>query len=297
MNITPSELQKLLGSANPPVVIDVLTPEAHAEEHVEGSENFCVYESAFLSKIGARFPNNSASLVVYGAGATTREAELAEGKLLAAGFTRVQSIAGGLDAWKQSGGRIFAGPQIPLPAQTASLEVDTAQSVIFWTGQNLFNHHTGTIRPASGSIEIKEGVFVSGKVTLDMNSVACTDIADPAMAAMLVGHLQSEDFFAVDRFPAAEFLFHKITPLPVSRPGIPNFEVAGSLTLRGITRDMAFPASIARKQDGSFSAQAFLEIDRTDWGVLYGSSKFFARLSEHVVNDHIHLHLKIATKA
>jgi polyisoprenoid-binding protein YceI len=297
MNISSSDLQKLLCSANPPVVLDVLSPEAHAEEHIEGSESFCVYESAFLSKIGGRFPDKVTSLVVYGAGPTTREADLALEKLLAAGFTRVQVLHGGLEAWKRAGGQIIGGPQVPRLSQTARLEVDAAHSVIFWTGQNLFNHHTGTIRPASGSIEIKDGVFVSGKVTLDMNSIGCTDIADPAMSAMLVGHLRSEDFFAVDRFPTAEFLFNSIAPLAAARPGIPNFEVAGSLTLRGVTKDVSFPASIARKQDGSFSAQAFLDIDRTDWGVLYGSSKFFAKLSEHVVNDHIHLHLKIATSA
>jgi polyisoprenoid-binding protein YceI len=297
MNLAPSELQNLLNSANPPIVIDVLTPEAHAEVHLEGSENFCVYESAFLSKVIARFPEKNTPIVVYGAGAATREADAALEKLLSAGFTRVQVLAGGLEALKQAGLNVVTVPLVNPPPQSGNLAVDTAQSVIFWTGQNLFNHHTGTLRITSGSLEIKDGAFVSGRITLDMNSIGCTDIADSAMAAMLVHHLRDEDFFAVDRFPTAEFLFHKIEPLPASRPGIPNFGVSGSLTLRGVTKDIAFPASIARKHDGTFAAQAFLEIDRTDWGVLYGSSKFFARLSEHVVHDHIHLHLKISTMA
>ena len=297
MNLTSSEFQNLLDSANPPIVIDVLTAEAHAEEHLEGSENFCVYESAFVSKMTERFPDKKTPIVVYGAGAATREADVAVEKLLSAGFSRVQALAGGIDAWKKSDGRVVTGLMDAPPPHTGSLRVDAEQSVVFWTGQNLFNHHTGTLRALSGRIEIKDDVFVSGQMTLDMNSIACTDIADPTMAAMLVRHLRDEDFFAVDRFPTAEFVFQTIELLTESRPGIPNFSVAGSLTLRGVTKTIAFPASIARKHDGTFAAQAFLEIDRTDWGVLYGSSKFFARLSEHLVNDHIHLHLKIVARA
>jgi len=41
------------------------------------------------------------------------------------------------------------------------------------------------------------------------------------------------------------------------------------------------------------TAQAWLEIDRTRWGVNYGSGRLFAWLGKHVVNDHIGLHLKI----
>jgi hypothetical protein len=41
------------------------------------------------------------------------------------------------------------------------------------------------------------------------------------------------------------------------------------------------------RSDGTYAAQAFITIDRTEWGVLYGSSRFFARLGDHVVNDHL----------
>ena len=38
-----------------------------------------------------------------------------------------------------------------------------------------------------------------------------------------------------------------------------------------------------------------IDLDRTQWGSIYGSGKFFARLGQHVVNDLIHLHLKVTT--
>ena len=65
--------------------------------------------------------------------------------------------------------------------------------------------------------------------------------------------------------------------------------------MRGIARPVSFPAVIARKSDGTYAAQAQITIDRTEWRVLYGSSRFFARLGNHVVNDHLHLHLKVFT--
>jgi hypothetical protein len=44
------------------------------------------------------------------------------------------------------------------------------------------------------------------------------------------------------------------------------------------------------------SIQAQLDIDRTLWGAVYGSSKFFGRLGQHLVNDVVHLFLKMVTK-
>jgi hypothetical protein len=50
---------------------------------------------------------------------------------------------------------------------------------------------------------------------------------------------------------------------------------------------------IAMKPEGIVVAQAEVSIDRTRWGVVYGSGKFFARLAHHVVNDEVQLHLKL----
>jgi polyisoprenoid-binding protein YceI len=129
-----------------------------------------------------------------------------------------------------------------------------------------------------------------------MTSLGCFDLTDSALNRALLGHLQSEDFFAVDRFPTAEFVFERVDPLPDATPGSPNYRVAGSLTLRGITAPVDFSAVIGPRPEGGQIAQAQLDIDRTRWGVLYGSGRFFARLGGHLVNDLVHLQLKISTK-
>ena len=41
------------------------------------------------------------------------------------------------------------------------------------------------------------------------------------------------------------------------------------------------------------TAQAQLDLDRTVFGSIYGSGRFFRFLGQHVVNDHVHLHVKL----
>ena len=75
--------------------------------------------------------------------------------------------------------------------------------------------------------------------------------------------------------------------------GIPNYWVKGSFTLRGVTRPLEFPLVIAADDAGRLTGQAQIELDRTEFGSIYGSGKFFRFLGMHVVNDHVQLHLKI----
>jgi rhodanese-related sulfurtransferase/polyisoprenoid-binding protein YceI len=301
MNTAPSisiaDLQKLLRNDPSLVIVDVLPADAFREAHLPGAENFCVYETGFISKVAAAHPDLPRPIVVYGAGGGTLEAEVAVEKLKKAGFQSVRLLEGGLSSWRAAGAPVECGPVDKVPEETGFLPFDTERSLVFWTGRNLFNHHTGTIRVSGGGIELRNGAPVRSSVQLDMNSLACTDLADPALNAMLIAHLRHDDFFAVPRFPHAEFVLSASDQIPGSRAGIPNFQLTGELTMRGVTRPLSFPAVIARKSDGAYAAQALIAIDRTEWGVLYGSSRFFARLGEHVVNDPIHLHLKVFTRA
>ena len=52
-------------------------------------------------------------------------------------------------------------------------------------------------------------------------------------------------------------------------------------------------AVIAAADDDHLTGQAQFEIDRTAFGSQYGSGRLFAFLGRHVVNDHVHLHVKL----
>jgi polyisoprenoid-binding protein YceI len=129
-----------------------------------------------------------------------------------------------------------------------------------------------------------------------MTSLRCTDIPDPAMNAHLIAHLKSDDFFSVERYPQAELQIREVNYRSNVRLDQPNYQIKGDFTLRGVTKPIDFATVVARKSDGSFTAQALLDLDRTLWGANYGSAKFFGRLGQHIVNDEFHLQFKVVTK-
>lgn len=283
-------------SAIPFLIIDVLTPESYAAEHVPGSVNICVYETAFVDKVRAAFPDLASVLTVYGLDHHTREAELAVAKLQSAGYTHVSVLPGGLEGWKARGGEVESTPrENPTPATDGTFPVNTEASAIYWTGRNLFNFHTGSLRLSDGSVHIDGGHLRSGHFTIDMHSLQCADLADAGYNAMLIAHLKHSDFFLADENPVARFAITGAIPHDQATPGVPNYTIRGELTLRGVTLPLEFPAVIAQSPDGTYTAQATLEFDRTLWGAEYGSGKLFARLGQHVVNDFVQLQLKVVT--
>ncbi|MBV8279726.1 MAG: YceI family protein [Verrucomicrobia bacterium] len=279
----------------PSPLIDVLSAESFAIEHLPGSVNICVYETAFIDKIRAAFPDPNTAFTVYGLSDSTLEAGVALTKLGAAGYVRVAALPGGLEGWKASGGKIEqrAAPELP----SGQFEVDQEASLVEWTGRNLFNRHAGTVKLGPGQILITEDRLTGGRLTVDMTSLRCTDIPDPTMNAHLIAHLKSDDFFSVERYPRAELEIREVNYRSNVRLDEPNYQIKGDFTLRGATKPIVFAAVVARKSDGSFTAQASLDLDRTLWGANYGSAKYFGRLGQHVVNDEFHLQFKVVTES
>jgi rhodanese-related sulfurtransferase len=282
--------------ANPDeVLIDVLSPESFGSEHVPGAVNFCVYETAFIDKVKEAFPDTATVIKVCGYCDDTREAAIAAERLDAAGYHAVTVMPGGLKGWKD-GGKDIEGEGVGTASVSGRREVDAEASFINWTGRNLFNFHTGSLKLKDGHVELRDGLLIGGDIRIDMESLACSDLTDSKMNRMLIDHLRSDDFFSVADHPVAAFGIVSAEPIVDSTSGTPTHRISGDLTLRGKTSRISFDALVAAKEDGSFTAQAMPEIDRTVFGSIYGSGKFFARLGQHVVNDFIHLHLKVVTK-
>ena len=99
----------------------------------------------------------------------------------------------------------------------------------------------------------------------------------------------------MEKFPTARFELSKITEIQNAAPGTPNCEVSGVLTLKDVTKEIAFHTILASMADGSLAADAHVCFDRTQWNVVYGSGKFFQKLGKHLVNDVVTLVLKLAT--
>jgi Uncharacterized conserved protein len=293
--IDARRLQDWLKENEPPFVLDVLPRENYDHRHLPGAQRATVYEVSFLDQARAVVRDLNRSIVVYGAGPESKEASVAADKLLRAGFTNVWEFTGGLEAWEEQGFVIEGKPgaEEPQPPLTGSFQLDIEKSTIKWTGANLSNSHSGTLRFAEGVFQLRQGEFADARFQIDMQSLACDDINDAETNRMLLEHLSSEDFFDVAKYPTAKFQLTAAKVLPPGTPGSPNYEMDGRLTLKGVTDQVTFPAVVGQSGPNLIAGQAHLEFDRTRWDVQYGSGKFFAFLGQHLVNDWVHLHLII----
>jgi rhodanese-related sulfurtransferase/polyisoprenoid-binding protein YceI len=294
--ISREDLAAQLSSPTAPLVIDVLPDEEYQTAHLPGAKNACVFKVTFVDDVKKLAPDPSKPLIVYGNSSRDLASATAAEKLLAAGYQHVHDYGGGLEDWRKAGLRVESNP-------TASKSIPTLQdglhqlnpetSRIEWTGRNLLSAHCGTLKLSSGHIEVRGGQPAHGTFTIDMDSIQNLDIQDPKMREMLIWHLKSDDFFDVQRFPVAELEASQFTLLSGARSGSPNFEVTGTLTLKGVSNEVIFPAMLAPAADGVLAADAHFDMDRTRWNVLYGSGKFYEKLGKHLVNDEISLALKL----
>jgi polyisoprenoid-binding protein YceI len=289
-----NELKELLDSGKSCLLLNVLPEEIHAARRIPGSSNACVYEVAFLDQVAGLAESKEAAIVVYGAGEGSFDSKAAVTKLKAAGYADVVDFPGGLAGWQAAGFTVESHGQLPEASRLdGRFAISTAESLIRWTGRNLFNHHNGTVRLASGEIHVIDGVLESARFVIDMKSIACEDLVDAQWNAMLIRHLHDADFFEVGRFPTAEFVADRADAISGSTEGTPNYLLKGNFTLRGVTRPLEFPVVIASADGKRITGQGQFELDRTEFGSIYGSGKFFRFLGKHVVNDHIHLHVKV----
>ncbi|CAN5398122.1 YceI family protein [soil metagenome] len=293
--MTAEELQTLLREARPPVLLDVLPPESFAKRHLPGARNACVYETVFLGTLATLVPAKDTPLVVYGLGSDRLAAPTAREKLEAAGYSDVRVFRGGIDEWQRSGLPLEGDSEAPEPLTVGALSgtfaLDPTRSVIFWTGRNLFNHHHGSVRLAEGTFQVSEGNFTAADFAVDVKSIACSDLVDPGYNSLLLGHLASNDFFDTAHHPTAVFHATSVEAIDDAPLGSPNYRLRGDLTLRGATHPLEFVAVCTVNEAGEFVAQAEIDLDRTTWGSLYGSGRFFEALGKHVVNDLVHLHI------
>jgi len=289
-----NQLNELVKAGQAPLLLNVLPEDVHAARRIPGSANACVYEMVFLEKVAELAPAKDTPIIVYGAGEGSLDSKAALEKLRAAGHAVVLDFPDGLAGWEAAGFALEGDGRLPAPpALDGTYTANAQESLIRWTGRNLFNHHNGSVRLTGGEITVASNGLESARFVVDMNSIVCEDLTDSQWNAMLIRHLQTADFFEVGRFPTAEFVAEQAEAIPASSEGTPNYVLKGRCTLRGVTRPLELRVVVASADGKRLTAQAQFEVDRTEFGSLYGSGKFFRYLGQHVVNDHFHLHVKI----
>jgi polyisoprenoid-binding protein YceI len=179
-------------------------------------------------------------------------------------------------------------------ASAEALKLDEKSSVLNWKGTKITGaSHVGEIRLKSGSLDVEKGQIKAGSFVVDMSSMTNNDLKDsPEYQAKLLNHLKSDDFFDVQKYPESTFVIEKVVPGKAAGESI----VSGSLTLKGKTASLSFPAKI-KIENGVATAEGTLTFDRTQWDLKYGSNKFFQNLGDKVIKDDIEIALKLEAKA
>jgi len=184
--------------------------------------------------------------------------------------------------------------------------IDTNSSKIEWIGTKVTGFHTGTIPIKDGDINVKGGQVVGGQFILNAKDMVVSGPkgVDAASNKKLLGHLKSADFFDVEKYPEAKFELTSLKPYSGSltdtadarqeeiseyKVANPTHLVSGNLTLKGITKNIEFPAQITVNGNVA-DALAKFNINRKEWGINYAGK------ADDLIRDHIHLGIHIVGK-
>ena len=174
--------------------------------------------------------------------------------------------------------------------------VDTANSKLEWLASKPTENHTGTISIANGTINIL-GSEITGSFVLDMNSINVTDLEAGKGKEGLEAHLkgtakeeQEDHFFNVTKYPTAAFEVTGVTEKDGKKM------MQGNLSIRDKKQNIEFPITYNVDGDNMTLSSETFTIDRTEWGVNYGSQSVFDNLGDKFINDDIEITIKIAAK-
>ncbi len=153
-------------------------------------------------------------------------------------------------------------------------EVNIEKSNVTWKGYKVGGSHTGTITIKSGNLVFNDDNLTGGNFVIDMTTISVTDL-EGEYKNKLEGHLKSDDFFGVAKFPTAALVFRNI-----KANGKNAYDVTGNLTIKGKTESIDFDLSVYGNK-----ATASLKIDRSKFDVRYGSTSFFDGLKDKAIYD------------
>lgn len=176
-----------------------------------------------------------------------------------------------------------------------NLSIDTTTTYISWIGTKVGGQHNGTFKVTEGNLTVNEGNLVGGTFVIDMKSVAVLDLQGEDRGK-LEGHLKSPDFFAADSFPTARFEITGVEAFDstkvTSKLNGASHIISGNLTMRNTTKNISFPAVVSLSE-GSVSAKADFNIDRSQWGVNFKGPN---NPADWVIAKEVNLKLDVTAK-
>lgn len=184
-----------------------------------------------------------------------------------------------------------------------SWKVKTNDSKIEWIGTKVSGYHTGEVPLKDGELYVNNGAVTGGKFVMDVSGISVSGPkgSDAESNNKLLGHLKSGDFFDTEKHPEATFQLTGLTAFQGTvsdtadprqeeineyKVGNPTHTVSGNLTIKGVTKNIEFPARVTVNGDNA-EAIAKFNIDRKEWGIVYPGKP------DDLIRDQIHLGIAI----
>ena len=145
--------------------------------------------------------------------------------------------------------------------------VDKAHSEALFQVRHLLTKVRGSFADFDGIIEFDEAQPRNSSVTFTVQAASIdTNNADRD------AHLRSDDFFAVEKYPAITFASASISPA-----GGTAYTVAGDLTIRGVTKRIELPVSYLGKARDPWGNEKLgfeteVTINRKDYGLTWNAA-------------------------
>jgi polyisoprenoid-binding protein YceI len=182
---------------------------------------------------------------------------------------------------------VLSAATFPKPT---SFKVDIAKSTFKWTGKKVAGSHWGYVKFSDGTISVEKGKILGGTFNVDMTTMDVQDLKGE-WGSKLLGHLKSDDFFGVDKFAKSTLVLKSVTP-----KGGAAYDVKADLTIKGITKEVNFPATITMDKT-TITAVANFKVDRTQYNIKYGSGSFFENLGDKAIDNEFGIEVNlVATK-
>jgi polyisoprenoid-binding protein YceI len=167
----------------------------------------------------------------------------------------------------------------------ATFNIDKSHSEAFFQVRHLVTRVRGRFTDFGGTVDLDRDNPAKSSVAVTIQATS-VDTGEPDRD----NHLRSGDFFDVEKFPTLSF-----TSTGVSKKNDEEFDIAGDLTIHGVTKQITLPVTFlgfARDPWGNQRAgfEAETRINRKDYGLAWNAPLETGGL---LVGDEVRISLSI----
>jgi polyisoprenoid-binding protein YceI len=174
-----------------------------------------------------------------------------------------------------------------VPTSNAPVTISKTESTVTWHASKVTGSHYGRVPFSDGKLDYSNGKITGGSFEMDMSKLTVEDITDAGSNQKLTGHLKSDDFFSVTKFPKAMM---KITNVKTTDGK--TYEMTANLIIKGVTTAVTFPATLTMV-NGKMVTTAEIKFDRTKYDIKYRSGSYFEDLADKLIYDEVKLDVKL----